>query len=140
MKKILNYYGSSRPSGNWQKLLLIMKITIFLLFFGAINLIAEPVWSQNTRISLNMKDASIEDVLNKIEDVSEFYFLFNQKLVNINRKVDVEADNIPIKDILKDIFDGHDVEFAVYDRQIILANKAEGGLVEALQQLELPVK
>ncbi len=140
MKKILNYYGSSRPYSNWQKLLLIMKITIFLLFFGALNLIAGPVWSQNTKISLNMKDASIEDVLNKIEDVSEFYFLFNQKLVNVNRKVDVEADNKPIKDILKDIFDGHDVEFAVYDRQIILANKEEGGLVEALQQVRVTGK
>ena len=140
MKKILNYYGSHRPYSNWQKLLLIMKITIFLLFFGAINLIAEPVWSQNTRISLNMKDASVEDVLNKIENVSEFYFLFNQKLVDVNRKVDVVADNKAIKDILNDIFSGHDVEFAVYDRQIILANKEEGGLVEALQQVKVTGK
>ena len=100
MKKKLNYYKSSRLYSNCQKLLLIMKITICLLFFGLIDLVAESSYSQNTKISLEMKDVSVESVLSKIEDVSEFYFLFNQKLIDVERKVDVVAKEEPIKDIL----------------------------------------
>ena len=81
-----------------------MKITAFLFFCGLMNLMAGPGYSQNTKISLNLKDASIESVLNKIEEVSEFYFLFNQKLIDVERKVDIVAQEEPIKDILSEIF------------------------------------
>jgi len=135
MKKKLNYYESYRMYSNCQKLLLIMKITIFLLFFGLINLVAGPSYSQNTKISLDMKDVSIESVLSKIEDVSEFYFLFNQKLIDVERKVDVVAKELLIKDILSEIFP-KDVKFIVSDRQIVLT-PAQGSteLETILQQL-----
>ena len=135
MKKILNYYGSSEPYSNWHKLLMTMKITAFLLFCGLMNLVAGPTYSQNTKISLNMRDASIEQVLNKIEDVSEFYFLFNQKLIDVERKVDVVAENEPIKDILTEIF-GNDVKFVVYDRQIILTKSDESAMQLTVDQLK----
>jgi len=87
-----------------KKLFMIMKISAFLLFCCLVNIFAGPTYSQSTKISLNLKDATIEDVLNKIEDVSEFYFLFNQKLIDVNQKVNIEADKEPIKDILDHIF------------------------------------
>jgi len=118
MKKNLNY-GLLCPYGKWRKLFLTMKITAFLLFCGVLNLIASSSYSQNTKISLNMKDATIENVLNKIEDESEFYFLFNHNLIDVERKVDVSANNQPIKDILGDIF-ADEVNFIVSDRQIVL--------------------
>ncbi|OFY68498.1 MAG: hypothetical protein A2V64_10510 [Bacteroidetes bacterium RBG_13_43_22] len=110
-----------------------MKITVFLFFCGLINLIAGPGYSQNTKISLNMKDVSVGQVLNKIEEVSEFYFLFNQNVINTERKVYINAENQPIKDILSNIFDD-DVKFAVYDRQIILTSKEESGILTLFQQ------
>lgn len=135
MKKNLNYYRLKRSCSNWQKLLLIMKITVFLFFCGLVDLIAEPVFSQNTKISLSMHDASIESVLNKIEESSEFYFLFNQKLIDVDRKVDISAENKPIKDILSEIFED-DVKFIVSDRQIVLTpnQQTSSGLKELLQQ------
>src|SRR4030042_6889971 len=105
MKKILDYYGLPKPYSSWHKFLLTMKITVFLFFCGLINLIAGPGYSQNTKISLNMKDVSVGQVLNKIEEVSEFYFLFNQNVINTERKVYINEDNQPIKDILSNIFD-----------------------------------
>jgi TonB-linked SusC/RagA family outer membrane protein len=80
---------------------------------------AGPSYGQNTKITLNMKDASIEQILNKIEDESGFYFLFNQKLIDVSRKVDINSEEKPIKDILGEIL-GKDVNVIVYERQIIL--------------------
>lgn len=118
MKKNLNY-GLLTPYGKWRKLFLTMKITAFLLFCGVFNLIASSSYSQNTKISLNMKDATIEDVLNKIEDESEFYFLFNHELIDVERKIDISANNRPIKEILEGIFTD-EVNVVVSDRQIVL--------------------
>jgi len=137
MKKKLDYYGLFKPKSNWQKLFMIMKISAFLLFCCLVNIFAGPTYSQSTKISLNLKDATIEDVLNKIEDVSEFYFLFNQKLIDVNQKVNIEADKEPIKDILDHIFKNEGINFVVYDRQIILTPSDVSSLSAALQQLKI---
>lgn len=136
MKKNQNYYGLFKPNSNWHKFILTMKISAFLLFCCIVNIIAAPTYSQVTKISLNLKDATIEEVLNKIEDVSEFYFLFNHKLVDITKKVNIEADKKPIADILNDILkDG--TKFIVYDRQIILTPSDVTSLSAAMQQLKI---
>ncbi len=140
MKKILNYCGLKEPYSNFQKLLFKMKITTLLLFCCMLNALATPTYSQTTKISLDLKDCSIEQILDNIEQESEFYFLYNQKLIDVTRKVDIIADKSSIRDILNDIFDGYDVKYAVYDRQIILTNKQESGLIDELQQLNVTGK
>ena len=102
---------------------LIMRITMFLLLFSVIQVMAKSSYSQSTRLSLNFMDISIEHVLDEIENQSEFYFLYNQKLVNVDRKVDVNTRNKKISDILAYIFEGEDVNYLVMDRQIVLSPK-----------------
>ncbi len=100
-----------------------MKITLVLLIAGVIQSFAATSYSQSARISLDLKNVTIEEVLNAIESKSDFYFFFNQKLIDVNRRVDVVADNLPIAEILNALFKGSDIEYVVYDRQIILAPK-----------------
>lgn len=136
MKKNLDYYGLFKPNSNWHKFILAMKISFFLLFCCLLNIFAGPTYSQTTKISLHFKDATIEEVLNKIEDVSEFYFLYNNKLIDVTRKVNIEADKEPIMDILNDIFN-KDINCIVYDRQIILALRDATSISAAMQQLKI---
>ncbi len=135
MKKNLYHYGLFKPNSNWHKFILTMKITAFLLFCCLVDIFAAPTYSQATKISLKLKDVTIEEVLNKIEDVSEFYFLYNNKLVDVSRKVSINADNETIKDILNDILE-KDEKFIVYDRQVILTQSDVTSLSAALQQLQ----
>jgi TonB-linked SusC/RagA family outer membrane protein len=140
MKKNLNYYGLNKPFSNFYKLLFTIKITILLLFCGMLNVLAGPSYSLATKISLNLKNSSTEEVLDKIEEGSEFYFLYNQKLVDVTRKVDIVAENKTIKDIFDDIFDGNDVKYTVFDRQIMLTNKQEYNSIDELQQQKVTGK
>jgi len=114
IKALLKVFYYSKP-------FLIMRITVFLLLFSVIQVMGENSYSQNTRLSLNLKDVSIENVLDEIENQSEFYFLFNQKLVNVDRKVDINAKNERIKDILAILFEGENINSLVLDRQILLS-------------------
>jgi TonB-linked SusC/RagA family outer membrane protein len=67
-----------------------------------------------------MNDSRIVDVLDEIENQSEFYFLFNQKLVDVERKVDIDVEQKTIDNILQTLFSGTNVNYLVYDRQIVL--------------------
>ena len=100
-----------------------MRITMFLLLFSVIQVMAKSSYSQSTKLSLNLNDVSIEHVLDEIENQSEFYFLYNQKLVNVDRKVNVNTRNKKISTILTNLFEGYEVNCLVMDRQIVLSPK-----------------
>ena len=102
------------------KLWKIMRLSVFFLFVMAAHMWAADSYSQVTRLSLEMKDSRVIDVLGEIEGKTEFYFLFNQKLVDVERKVNMEVRNQKIEEILSSLFSGTNVNFLVINRQIVL--------------------
>lgn len=103
-----------------------MRLTLFFLFFSLVQVLAVNTYSQSTRLSLNLKNTSIKNALFDIENKSEFYFLFNSKLVDVDRKVDIEVSNEQILPILNKLFEGQDVEFTVMNRQIVIQPSSDG--------------
>ena len=106
------------------KIPMAMKITAALLFIFLFQANAEIAYSQSTRISLNLNNATVEQVLNAIEENSDFYFLYNSKLINVDRKVDVRAKEKSIESVLNEVFKNTNVQYKVEDKQIILSNKS----------------
>jgi len=98
-----------------------MRIAIFLLLVEFLQTQATDTYSQNTKLSISFSNTELVKVLDKIENQSEFYFLYNEKLIDANRKVSIEAKDKPIEDVLKSLFSGTDVEYSIIDRKIILA-------------------
>ena len=56
--------------------------------------VSASAYSKTTKLSLKMKNASIESVLNQIEDQSEFQFLFSKSGINTAQKVNIDANNV----------------------------------------------
>ena len=73
------------------KFLRIMKLTTFIFLIGTIQVFATGSYAQDTDLTLNLGETNVGEVLSEIENQSEFYFLFNQKLVDTERKVKVEV-------------------------------------------------
>ncbi len=107
-----------------------MRLTVLLLFVALSSLEANTVYSQSKRLSLNMEDAKIEDVIREIEAQSEFKFLYNRKDVNLERKLSVNFRKERIKDILASIFRNTNVYFEVLNKQIVLKRKLENQRVK----------
>ena len=122
MKKKFDLWVHQSPT--LKKLIMELKITILIIMAGISNAIATPGYSQVTKVSLDMKNTTLETVMDEIESQSEFYFIFNQKQIDINRVVDVQAENKLITDILPELFDGTNVSYAVLERKILLTTDA----------------
>ena len=67
----------------------------------------------------------MEDILKEIEEQSDFDFFFNNKHVDLNRRVSVSADKSNIFSVLKEIFSGTNVKYSVLDKKIILSIEAQ---------------
>lgn len=101
----------------------VMRIGLFLLFVLVAQLHAESLYSQNTVINLKLENATVEQVIDKIEKETDFSFLFTDKSVDIDWKVSVDARNKNINELLETLFGDTHVQYRIVDKQIILSNK-----------------
>ena len=97
-----------------------MKITLFLIWFSFLISLATSTFAQNERITLELNQATIQEALKKIESETDFYFLYNNSLINVNKVVDLNVRNKGIEEILDQLFRGEPVKFMMLDNQIIL--------------------
>lgn len=98
-----------------------MRISLTLLFLVVLQLSAENSYAQRMRIAISMSNVSVEQVLNKIEETSDYVFLYNDETIQKSRIVSVRSKSGKITDILDDIFKGTDISYTVIDKQIILS-------------------
>ncbi|MDR1331743.1 MAG: carboxypeptidase-like regulatory domain-containing protein [Tannerella sp.] len=97
-----------------------MRISILLLIIGVTQAAGMNTYSQTAAISLRMNNATVEDVINGIEEQSEFRFLYNKKIVNVESRVSILANNENITTVLDNLFRDADISYAISDRQIVL--------------------
>lgn len=121
MKK--KWISDAIHSGVKTKTWKIMQLSAFFLFFFLFQVMAESGYSQQTKLTLKMDNARVVDVLDEIENNSEFFFLFNQKLVDGERKVNVDTKENSIDNILNDMFSETNVHHLLKDRLIILTTE-----------------
>ena len=111
------------------KIPLSMRLLILFLVCSIGLGYAADSYAQKAMISIDVHNQRVEDILKEIEKQSDFDFFFNNKHVDLNRRVSVSADKINIFSVLKEIFAGTDVKYSVLDKKIILS--VEG---QSLQQ------
>ncbi|MDR3267740.1 MAG: SusC/RagA family TonB-linked outer membrane protein, partial [Tannerella sp.] len=101
-------------------------ICIFGLMSIGFAFAAEP-YAQSKFITMNLSDKTVAEVLETIENETEFNFYYNSKLVDTNRLVSVSVKNKHVYDVLNQLFNGHDVAYKVVDRDIILTASERDG-------------
>ncbi|WP_203558429.1 SusC/RagA family TonB-linked outer membrane protein [Bacteroides sp. 519] len=100
-----------------------MKLSIFVLCVCIGVTYATGSYSQSTVLSLDVRNQTVQDVLDKIEAQTEFRFFYNNKQVDISRQVSLKAQNENVFLVLDELFKETDVAYKVIDRSIILSQE-----------------
>lgn len=119
MKKITDF-NRDRNIPWFEKLLKIMKLFTLLIFISSLSVFANKSYSQTKTLDLQMDKVVLKDALSKIEDQSEFYFMFSSKVIDVNRQVTINVDNEKIEPVLNILFEGTNVNYTIKDRIIVL--------------------
>ena len=104
------------------KMLKIMRFTIFILLVSVSQTFAIKSYAQLAKISLDMKGVSVEEVIDQIESNSEYFFMYNNNLIDVSRKVDIKVEEININQVLDKLFQNTGVSYSIQDRHILLMN------------------
>lgn len=106
------------------KLLLVMKLTAFLIVVITLQVTAS-VYSQEKKLSLNMQESSIKEVLQQIEAQSEYRFIYENEKVNLDTKVNIRIKDEVVEKILEQLFKKDGISYSITESNLILINPSE---------------
>ncbi|SHG90354.1 TonB-dependent receptor [Flagellimonas flava] len=118
MKKLRNFPKKRKYA--FPKFDLKMKISLLLILTVFFQLQAETGYAQKAKITVNMTNASILEVMNEIESVSEFKFFYSSQELDLSRKVSINAKKQRIDNVLRELFSNGVAIYKVIEKQIVL--------------------
>lgn len=113
------------PSNALSHLIRVMKLTTFFLLVTFISVNAS-VYSQTAKLDFKVQSTTVKDILSLIESQSDFFFMYNDRKIDVNRKLDVDFKGSSVEAVLNKIFEGTDTKFIIKNRQIVLYNEGTG--------------
>ena len=98
-----------------------LKILLLSLFvFATIVHANASTYSRETKFTFELNNERVKDVFQYIENNSEFIILFNEKFVDLNRKVSLKVHDETVESIFNQIFFDTPNSFNIYDRQMVI--------------------
>ncbi|HLK29752.1 MAG TPA: SusC/RagA family TonB-linked outer membrane protein, partial [Puia sp.] len=104
------------------KIILVMKLTAFLLFAFCLQVSAGG-YSQT--ISISERNVSLEKVLKQIEKQSGYSFWYKTELMQKTSKVSISLKNAGLDSVLKKCFENQPLNYSIVAQTIVLWKKEE---------------
>jgi TonB-dependent starch-binding outer membrane protein SusC len=109
---------------NCSKIFLTMKLTIILTLCCVVQASA-GIHAQN--ITLDVKDKEISKVLSIVEKQTDFRFLFNSRLKDLQQKVTLNVENTDINGVLLQIFTGTALSYKILNNNLVAIRSNDPG-------------
>ncbi len=100
-----------------------MKCSFLLVFVALLRFTANA--AGQTPVSIHMKNVEINQVFATLEKESGYHFLFNSRLPDLNKLVNVDVDNAEISQVLNSIFAGTKLQYKMLDNKLIVINSGD---------------
>lgn len=126
------------PLNNLIRVLKIMRITLFFLFFCILFSSASNSYSQ--KLTLKLRSTSIKELCNEIEKKSNYIFVFSDNCEKIiNKKVNVESNSKNISEVLDATLSSTGLAYKILDKQIVVYRSIEAALPVAVKQPDINI-
>lgn len=117
-----NSTATTMPNRQWyfpNKLLLIMKLTIVILFMSLFSLSAKTY----SQITLHENKTPIEQVLKKVRKQTGYTFIYESSLFNKSNLITVSLKDATLEEALKLILKNQAFSYQMVDKNIIIQDK-----------------
>lgn len=103
-----------------QKTWLVMKLSIFMLLFSGLTMLAETVDAQRRIEDLTMEDATIFDVFREIEAQSDFGFFFKNGQIDLEKRYNLDFKNASFEEVLAHVFSDNDYTYEIVGENVVV--------------------
>lgn len=102
----------------------VMRNTALALFVFAGTALASESYSQTMRVTVVGNNMPTSMVISEIEKQTDYLFVYNEREVNLDRKVNMDAENATVASVLNKMFDSTDIYYAVEGSNIMLMKRS----------------
>ena len=117
-------YDTLLPQKGVKKILLIMKLTLFLILVTVFQVSATSIFSQGKNVSFEMHNATVRDVIHAIETQGEMSFFYNDDLVELNSQISVSFQDRPVKEALENALAQADMTYEIIKDNFVVLSPA----------------
>ncbi|MBC7423848.1 MAG: TonB-dependent receptor plug domain-containing protein, partial [Ferruginibacter sp.] len=103
------------------KILLIMNFIVLLLLIASLQLSAKT--NAQDRITIKLQSAGLKKALQQIEKKSIFRFIYNDEVISSNQKVTINAIDLPVTEVLDEIFTSTGLTYKVLSNNLVVVTK-----------------
>lgn len=123
------------------RILRIMKLSLFFVTVLTFQLSAVTTWSQNEKLTLKMENSTITDVLHSIEAQTGLSFFYQNEQLKSVSPVNVDANGETVTEVLTDILSNTNLDFRIVDKHVVIfPDEKKAANAPLAQQDELPVR
>ncbi len=108
----------------WKKIFFMMRITVFFLLAGFLQ-VSASVYSQQTNLHLKAEKASVSQVLKMIEEQSDFHFLYRSDYFDEVPEVTIETEGAKLEDVLNKIIVPYGFAYEIDDKTVVIRKSDE---------------
>ncbi len=112
----LTGFPTGKTKRKWGR---IMRLTLFLMV-GFLITASASSYSQNTRLNIKLKSETTAELMKYVEENSEFVFLYKTEDLDMRKEITIDVKDATIYQVLDAAFKDQNLEWDVYDRQIVL--------------------
>jgi TonB-dependent SusC/RagA subfamily outer membrane receptor len=102
-----------------KKILLIMRLSTFLLLTTLVHVSAKT-FSQDAKLTFSLNDVTVKEVFAEIEKNSTYKFLYRNEIVNVNQKVNIEANSETLEAVLNKLFDKNVIAYRIFEGNMVV--------------------
>ena len=92
--------GASVPDNKQLSRLLRIKVLFLLAAIGLSGSVAAQTSSPNARISLDLQNVPLKEVFARIEDQSNYIFVYYDSILDASRRVSISVSDQPVGNVL----------------------------------------
>jgi TonB-linked SusC/RagA family outer membrane protein len=108
-----------------RKTLRTMRLTVFILLLGILQMNATNVFPQGRLVNLEFEKISLEELLWEIQEQTDIVFVYGKEDIENVRDISVRVNNSEAIEVIKSCIKGTDVEMEIVDDVIVLRKKKE---------------
>lgn len=105
------------------KLDLKMKLSILLFFVSLLTLHANDTYSQQTKVTIDVNNVTVNQFLDEIESSTDFRFIYKIVDIDLNRTISITAKKETIASVLNRVFNKTMTHYNIIKNRIYLTKK-----------------
>ncbi len=120
----------------WKRTCRVMKVLIVLLTMTLVSF-ASGGYSQTKNFTFQLKNVSLLEIFNEIEEQSDMQIAYDISSIDINQRINISVKGAPVENVLKEALQNTGLSYRIMNRYIIISTK--GGISGQVMQQPVDV-